>query len=315
MKRPGGSQLKMPQVKAPAFLTDLYHDLRDRRLLPLIALVVVAIVATPFLLGQGSDTPPEAVTPAAIEALKEEAGASRQAALTVVQADPGLRDYRKRLRRREPLDPFRSLGKPSLKGARLGGGGGGDGGGSSSSSSSSFSSTSTTVKETTKKTKDSESTTTTETTTTTTDESEGGGGGGSLPAPGPSTGGGKGKGEAVLFNFAVDLTIVHASGSGADKRKSEPQVRKKVLPATPLPSKQTQVVTYIGLSPQNRKPLFLISTEVTGSFGEGKCVAGTETCQLIELEPGFPQTFEYGESGDRYKLKVTGVEVVVTGKL
>ncbi len=52
MKRPKGPELKMPEPKAPAFLADLYYDLRDRRLLPLLALVVVAIAATPFLLGQ-----------------------------------------------------------------------------------------------------------------------------------------------------------------------------------------------------------------------------------------------------------------------
>ena len=38
----------------PPFLVDLYYDLRDRRLLPLLALVLVAIVAVPFLLGGGS---------------------------------------------------------------------------------------------------------------------------------------------------------------------------------------------------------------------------------------------------------------------
>ena len=45
----------MPELKVPPFLIDLYYDLRDRRLLPLVALVVVAIVAVPFLLGGGSE--------------------------------------------------------------------------------------------------------------------------------------------------------------------------------------------------------------------------------------------------------------------
>jgi hypothetical protein len=69
----------------------------------------------------------------------------------------------------------------------------------------------------------------------------------------------------------------------------------------------------MGLSPKTRKPLFLVSAEVTGVFGEGKCAAGSGVCQLIELEPGFPEVFEYGEGGDRYKLNVTNVEFVVTG--
>jgi len=73
------------------------------------------------------------------------------------------------------------------------------------------------------------------------------------------------------------------------------------------------VVTYLGLSPKTQNPLFLISTEVTGVFGEGKCVSGTDTCQLIEVQKGFPETFVYGEKEDRYKITVTGVHFIVTG--
>ncbi|HET8862853.1 MAG TPA: hypothetical protein VFM94_06360 [Solirubrobacterales bacterium] len=301
MKRPKGPELKMPEVRVPAVLTDLHHDLRDRRLLPVIGLVLVAIVATPFLLGQGGGEAEEAIeVPAAIQALKE-SGGHRTATLTVVEANPGLRDYRKRLRRRTPLDPFRSFGKPSLKGAQLGGGSGGEG---ASVSSAPVTSTSTTV----------EKTQTTETTkTTTTDDKSGGAAPGSTPAP---EGGGKGDNppQAVLYAFGVDVSIVHVSRD-ADGRKqtSEPDVRKKVLPTVSLPSKDTAVVTYMGVSPKTRKPLFLVSSSVTGVFGEGKCVTGTEACQLIEMEPGFPQTFEYGEGGDLYKIKVTDVELVVTG--
>ena len=43
---------------AGSSVTDLYYDLRERRLLPLVALVLVAIVAVPFLLSSGSE--PEA---------------------------------------------------------------------------------------------------------------------------------------------------------------------------------------------------------------------------------------------------------------
>jgi len=52
-----GPELKLSELKVPPFLTDLYYDLRDRRLLPLVALVVVAIFAVPFLLGGESTKP------------------------------------------------------------------------------------------------------------------------------------------------------------------------------------------------------------------------------------------------------------------
>jgi hypothetical protein len=299
VKRPKGPELKMPDLKAPAIVTDLYYDLRDRRLLPLIALVLVAIVATPLLLSQGADEGEEPIpVPAAIQALKE-SGGRRTTTLTVVEANPGLRDYRKRLRRNTPLDPFRTFGKPSLKGAQLGGESGGE---ASSSSSAPLTSTSTTV-EKTKTTETSE--------TTTTDD---GGSGGAAPGSTPDPGGDGDLPHGVLFAFGVDVSIVRVTREAdGHKQKSKPDIRKKVLPTVSLPSKETAVVTYMGISPTTRKPLFLVSDSVTGVFGEGKCVTGTEICQLIEMEPGFPQTFEYGEGGDLYKINVTDVEPVVTG--
>jgi hypothetical protein len=317
LSRPKGPELKMPEVKVPDFLADLYYDLRDRRLLPLLALVLVAIVATPFLLGQKSETELPPAAAGAISALRETSAPS--SALTVVEAEPGLREYQKRLRGRKPTDPFRPLG-----------GGSKGGGGSSSSGSTSTTSTSTTTS----------TSMTTETSSSPThaaeappspappSSSEGSGGGGHGESgnsgganPGRSESGGSGGGEshphAVLYTFAVNLQIVHTTGSKTDgnKKTSKPEIRDKILPTTVLPGQKKQVVTYMGLSPKTRKPLFLVSTDVTGVFGEGKCVAGSDQCQLIELEPGFPETFEYGEGGERYKVKVTGVKLVIKGKV
>jgi hypothetical protein len=291
MKRRKGPELKMPDLKAPTILADLYYDLRDRRLLPLVGLVLVAIVATPFLLSQGSDPAESIPVPAAIQALKE-SGGHRTASLTVVEANPGLRDYRKRLRHRSPLDPFRSFGNPSLEGAQLGGSGEGEG--SSSGSSAPVTSTSTTVRKTE----------TTSKSTTTTGESGGGAAPGEIGHPK----------HATIFAFGIDVSIVHVTRDAEGHKQTDPpETQKKVLPATSLPSPELAVVTYMGLSPTTRKPLFLVSTGVTGMFGEGKCVNGTESCQLIELEPGFPETFEWGEGGELYKINVTNIEYIVTG--
>ena len=53
MKRMG-PDLKVPELKVPPFFADLYYDLRKRGLLPIVGLILVAIVAVPFLLGGGS---------------------------------------------------------------------------------------------------------------------------------------------------------------------------------------------------------------------------------------------------------------------
>jgi hypothetical protein len=311
MKRPKGPQLKLPEPKLPAFLADLFYDLRDRRLLPLIALVVVAIVATPFLLGQKSETELPPAAAGAIAALRETSG--KTSTLTVVEAQPGLRDYRKRLRGRKPTDPFRQLGEP----------GGAKGGGGSTATSSESSTTTTTTTESSSATGGSTGTSQSPAPSGSATAppakqggsgDEGGSGGGGAPA-GDNGGGGSKQPHATLYSFGIDVTIVHSSGSKAEgnKKTSEPETRKRVLPTTSLPGEKKQVVTYMGLSPKTRKPLFLVSTDVIGVFGEGKCVAGTENCQLIELEPGFPEVFEYGEDGERYSIKVTDVELIVTG--
>jgi hypothetical protein len=295
VKRPQGPQMKMPDLKAPAVVADLYYDLRDRRLLPLIALVAVAIVATPFLLGQDSEVTEPPPVPAAIQALKE-SGGERTATLTVVEAKPGLRDYRKRLRGREPLDPFRSFGKPSLKGAKLG-----SGKGSGSASSASTTSTSTTVKETTTKTR-------------TTDETSSGGG--STPTGLPSSGsGGSGKSHVTFYTFAIDVKIVKS----VDGKAQEPVVRKRVMSQTPLPGEKDQVVTYMGPArtedgKATGNVLLLASDRVTEIAGDAKCLSGEEVCQLLEVEPGFPVVFAVGAEGTKYTINVLKLGLVVTGQ-
>ncbi len=273
----------MPDLKVPTLLADLYYDLRDRRLLPLVGLVLVAIVATPFLLSQGSEAEEAIPVPEAIQALKESRG-QRTSSLTVVEANPGLRDYRKRLRGRSPLDPFRSFGKPSLKGAQLGDGSEEGEGGGGSGSSAPTTSTSTTVK----KTKESSKTTsTTKTTTHTTGEGSGGEGGK----------------EAVTYTIDVQITIATENGVSV-----EPVERLGVLPLTQLPGSEAPVVTYIGPAAGGTKAVFSVSKEVSGVFGEVKCVTGTDTCETIELEPDFPVTFVYGPSQTRYRIKLMRIE-------
>ncbi len=276
LKRP---ELKTPELKVPDFLVDLYWDLRDRRLLPLIALVVVAIAAAPILLSQDSEgTPPPG--PGTTSALSEEGGHTSQ--LIVVEANPGLRDYRRRLRGRKPTDPFRQPApKQNLQGAQLGGGQ--DEGGSSSSSS-------TTAKET------SSSKTTTESTT-------GGGSGGS-----------GGSGELTEYTTAVNvqITTTRTLPSGK-KEKSDPELRKRVIPPAALPSEDVQAVVYMGLSPKTHKPVLLVSDAVTAIFGEGRCLSGEEACQLLEVEPGMPEMFVFGSESVRYKLVVLNPRRVPIG--
>jgi hypothetical protein len=289
-----GPELKMPELKVPTFLVDLYHDLVDRRLLPLVVLVVVAIAAVPFLLGGDSE---EEAPPAAPEPIAGASGAPAvdTARLTVVQANPGLRDYRKRLAARKPTDPFeqRYTG-PVRAGSQLQG--------ESTSSTEAAVPGGTTAS----------STTPTAPSTDVAPESSTGGNGapnGDVPS------GDHGEPDLQLFTFAIDVKIKRTTSSAdGGKDESEPTTKEGVVPPAALPSNKTQVVTYMGISPKTRKPLLLVSDDVTAIFGEAKCLSGSEFCQLLEVELGLPTTFVYGSNDARYKINVLKVEPVGTGR-
>ncbi|HEX6780766.1 MAG TPA: hypothetical protein VF125_01910 [Solirubrobacterales bacterium] len=274
-----GPELKMPkfkggETKVPPFLSDLYYDIRDRRLLPVILLILVAIVAAPILLEDEPEETPPPVVPITTSPGSEPAAAKT---LTVVKSAPGLRDYKKRLRRRSPANPFKQQHTgPVLKGSEL----------------NETSTTTTTTEEKTEST------------------------GGSTPG-GSSNGGGSPTvvpGQLTYFSFAVDVRITKArTKPDGTVEKSEPEDREKVVPPKPLPSEATPVVTYMGIGGKNHLPLFLVSEDVSSVFGEGKCISGTGHCQLIELEPQQPEIFEYGENKVRYKITVLKLVPVVTG--
>jgi hypothetical protein len=330
----GEKTSKLTGVKAPDFLVDLYWDLRDRHLLPLVALAVVACVAAPFLLGGGSEsespvpTPPSASSPG-------EAVAEGQT-LAVARSEPGLREPSKRLRGRPAHDPF----KPQPTAQHHEGGAAASGGGGSATATVASGGGGAT-------------TTTTTTSRPPIGESPGGGGGSvpSTPAGGPETGspghspvgnpappheppssegghgggrghapggqggaGPSGSGHIQLFTFAIDVKItkVTTKANGA-KSKPETVEKDRVIPPAALPGKKSQVVTYMGISPTTHQPLFLVSEAVTSVFGETKCVAGEGRCQLLELEKGFPVTFVYGENNVRYKIAVLEVKPVSAG--
>jgi len=300
MKKLKGPDLKIPDLRMPAFLVDLYWDLRDRHLLPLVALALVAIVAVPFLLsGASEDEEPPPEPSAGISSADWKA-----AELTVVKATPGLRDYHKRLRSRSPSDPFKQqYTAPDLSGTELGAPG--DNGFESStsvtrtSSSTSVSSEPGSTTKTTKTTKSEDGVTTTETQTET--SGQGGTGG---------TSGGS-KSDPVPAAFTIDVRVVRTvTAPDGTSQSDDPETLAKILSPSALPSAKTQVVTYMGISPKTSKPMLLVSDQVTSVFGEAKCLSGASTCQLLEVETGMPITFVFGPDNARYKVTVLKVEPV-----
>jgi hypothetical protein len=309
VKRLKGPELKLSELKVPPVLRDLYWDLRDRRLLPLVGLVLVAIVAAPFLLGGGG----EGVEPAPPPIV---AGSARETSLTVLPAEPGLREPDKRLAGLSSKDPFRAhYAAPAAGGGSTQELEQASGGGSS----------------------DASAITAPARTGAESGSVEAGSSGPSpepspAPAPAPksssgggSTAGGGGGGSeghsseevppgTTLYTLAVTLQItrIQSKPDGSVDKKG-PTVYKEVLAPTPLPGEKTPVITYLGMGAKGHEPLFLVSNEVTAIFGETKCISGAGTCQLLVLEKGFPVTFVYGDNNVRYKIDLLEATPVLNG--
>jgi hypothetical protein len=287
VKKPKGPELKMPVLKTPDFLNDLYYDLRDRRLLPLVALVVVAIGAVPFLLGGHEDAfvkPPEG-------SLSELGSGEKISKLTVVEATPGLRDYRKRLSDRSPTNPFkqRYTGLPesaqvqssaSASGTEAGGG----------------------------------SLTVTESSTVeSTEVTESGGSANSGNSGGSTAGGGEGK--APKLEFVIDVQVSHSEKTADGSEKMSPiEVRHDVPILAQLPGKKASVVTLLGANVQKQRLVFLVSHAVKSISGEYSCITRGEICELLEVGEGILLEYVYEPTGVRYAIKVTNAAVIPARK-
>jgi len=275
-----GPELKMPklkggEMKVPPFFSDFYYDLRDRRLLPLIGLLLLAIVATPILLGQGSDEEGPAPRPRAITG--GSVPASKQS-LTVVKAAPGLREYKKRLSHRSPTNPFKQrFHQPQLNGQL----------------------NEPTTATTTSATGEATSPTTggsTTTTTVTTGRTE------SLTffTWGINVWIHKVPKDPEADDEAVTRPRVFA-------QTQLPGPNNSVVTFMGL-SRQAAEKEKIP------RALFSVSDEVTRIVEGGKCLArGSDICELIEAEEGEAITFLYGPGETRYTIKVLKIELIVTG--
>jgi hypothetical protein len=272
LPKPGGKGRKGSDgggVKPPKFAVDLYADLRDRRLLPLVALLAVAIVAVPVLLagggGEEDETPPPFASPAV----------GSPTSFSVVPSSTQLRDYHRRLGFRHARDPF---ARPDEGGSASSGGGAEEGQGA----------------------KQSEATSAGPATV------ESGGGSeaagtetSSSAAPPKST-------HVVVENQVIGYTVDLKAGYLG--HVSEHQ---GLEPMTKLPNDKNPVVVFVGLSPDDKRALLLMTSNVTAFYGKGRCALEKQACQLLELKPGKSATFAYGYGEERFKVTLQRIVPVV----
>ncbi|HEV7483497.1 MAG TPA: hypothetical protein VGO13_10405 [Solirubrobacterales bacterium] len=276
MKRLKGPEIKMPKVRMPQFLVDLYYDLDERHLLPVVAVLVVGIIAVPLLLGGSSDSAEES-TGAEAAATASAAAGPKTSALVVAKESPNLREYKRRLEHLHPKDPFRPQGSETASG---------EGSASSSSSESTESS-------------GGESPATTES----------GGETGGTPIETTT------HRKVTFFTYAIDVRVAPLSAGNGKPSQAEPTVRRNLPPLVMLPSRDTPALTYIGPSHDGKKAIMLVSSDVVSLFGDSKCVVGSTSCQMLALEPGVPETIVYGPAARTYRVELLKIQVVTSEHL
>ena len=277
-----GPEIKLPKLKkpenlkVPQFLVDLYRDLDERHLLPVVAILVIAIVAIPLLLSGSSEPTPDVGSG---EASTSAAPGTEPTALVVAKASPRLRDYRQRLDHLRSKDPF----KPHYTQSAAG-----EGGASASSAGA----------------EGSEAAPAPESSVTPAEPETGGSGGGTNPgSPNPNDPG------ITYFSYAIDVRVVPVSSGEGKPSQAEPTVRHKLPPLVMLPSRDTPALTYIGPSRDGKKAMMMVSDDVTALFGDSKCVLGSERCQLLALEPGLPETVVFGPQARTYRVELLKIQL------
>lgn len=262
----------------PAFVQDIYRDLRDRRLLlPALALVI-AIVAVPVLMTVDGEPAPE-VSPGIVP---EDAAAVAPAVLA--EQELGVRDYRKRLAELKKKNPFEAkfqytpadiaeqtaIDEPRDPGT---GDGGGDGGGDAP--------------------------------VTRLPGPNGISDTQIVPGPGAKTDRpGPEQTPEVKPKLLVPEVDVRFGPVGETKQLDGVKLMK------PLPGKNRAIVIFAGFGKTADTALFVISENVVASKGDGRCTPRAKSCRFLTLKEGEARFLDYRNrdgSVTKYRLKVRGL--------
>jgi hypothetical protein len=278
----------MKKIEPPRFASDLYRDLRDRRLLLPVAALLVAIVAVPVMLKSGSDT---ASPPAPAAGVPDDAAAMAPAVLV---DEAGVRDYRKRLDHLKETNPFeQKYALPTPDSVALQDQGGTGDASAAADTGTPSSSVGTAVNDSLDAASAPTSSVTTETTfsepnggqadTTATEEAE-------PPKP-----------EVRFYAGRIDVRVGEL---GAAKRVDG--VRYLEL----LPSKSRPVVAFLGLAEGGEGAVFSVSGDVVETKGDGSCAPKQPApCQYLTLAEGEERTFKAAD-GTTFRLRLLHTHIV-----
>ena len=131
--------------------------------------------------------------------------------------------------------------------------------------------------------------------------SSGGGGGGSGGSTdsGGSGGSGGSSGGSSDAQAVTRLKVKFGLASGK-------QTTREIAPGTPLPASTNPLMVFLDFGKDGTKPVFLVSSDVVKTEGDGKCKPSKSVCSELSLAVGDTQFFD-AQNGDQYQLDVLGI--------
>jgi hypothetical protein len=271
------------------FFLDLWHDLREKRLWPVAALLLVAIAAVPFVMLEKEQPAP---APAAPPQARAETASDKLPTIALEDAAATSPSKLGEFSERNPFKPLNDLPKPAADAddgdgenqtvdlgespdedarASASGGSGGSGGSPASDS------------------------------------------GDSAPAGGSGDGTGSGAGSYVgprttYYAYRADIRF-----GLAGKAKAMKQVKAFTL----LGEEDAPAALFMGVTDDHKYAVFAVDTARYEADGEHDCKPSPERCEFVYLkaaESGNETTFTTLDGQQSYDLKLTAIKRVVLDK-
>lgn len=281
----------------------LFEDLKQRGLLPVAALLLVALVAVPVLMLKKSEPAPPAATAAtanvSVAGLPNPDMALDQGkplvSLAVLDQPSNLDSFESK----NPFKPMNALAKSASQSSNTSAAAGAGAGAGSNGTATA------------------------------------GGGSGSAPAGGGSSSGGAPPSGGSTPPAATPPTnqtppTTQTPGAGPTKPKSKPKPQQltyalDLTVTTPkgrhrhlsvarlrmFPSESDPLFIYLGVDDTGNKAVFLVDSSLTFTGGEGTCRPSKTSCATVSVEPGEIATFQNDQS-EKYQLQIDQIRLVST---
>jgi hypothetical protein len=258
---------------------EIVNNLREQKLLPVVAILIVLIIAVPMVLRAGAEEPAPPTELA--EGLKP----MLETEPVVLTSAPELRDFRTRLDSYKKKNPFHQpepvvsdaatevtdpavADEPTLGGATT------DSGATTEPTATDFPPAGSTD-------------------VPVTDPVEG-----DIPSGDDDADEDPTASETEVISYDIDVEIGKA---GQEKTLSGVEI------GSLLPGNDRPIVQFVSTDLQGTSASFVISPDVTGADGDGNCAPSRRDCQFLKLSVGEGERLFFEPNGETYRLKLTAI--------